>query len=168
MRVLVIGSGGREHALCWSIAASPLLTKLWCAPATQASRRWRSRADRADGLPLAGGIRTGQRDRSCRARTGGAACRRHCRRNGGGGCRHASDHRVPRRSWREARHSPRNCATRQVSRRRNGSVSTMQKRPVSSFGDVVRHRGEGRRVGRRQGRGGGGERGGGPGSHRRR
>ena len=32
MRVLVIGSGGREHALCWSIAASPLLTQLWCAP----------------------------------------------------------------------------------------------------------------------------------------
>lgn len=32
MNVLVIGSGGREHALCWSIAASPLLTKLWCAP----------------------------------------------------------------------------------------------------------------------------------------
>jgi phosphoribosylamine--glycine ligase len=32
MRVLVIGSGGREHALCWKIAASPLLKKLWCAP----------------------------------------------------------------------------------------------------------------------------------------
>jgi len=32
MRVLVIGSGGREHVLCWSIAASPILTKLWCAP----------------------------------------------------------------------------------------------------------------------------------------
>jgi phosphoribosylamine--glycine ligase len=32
MRVLVIGSGGREHALCWAIAASALLTKLWCAP----------------------------------------------------------------------------------------------------------------------------------------
>jgi phosphoribosylamine---glycine ligase len=32
MRVLVIGSGGREHALCWAIAASPLLTQLWCAP----------------------------------------------------------------------------------------------------------------------------------------
>jgi len=32
MRVLVVGSGGREHALCWAIAASPLLRKLWCAP----------------------------------------------------------------------------------------------------------------------------------------
>jgi phosphoribosylamine--glycine ligase len=32
MRVLVIGGGGREHALCWAIAASPLLGKLWCAP----------------------------------------------------------------------------------------------------------------------------------------
>ncbi|MGL1381448.1 phosphoribosylamine--glycine ligase, partial [Vibrio parahaemolyticus] len=27
-----IGSGGREHALAWKMAASPLLTKLWCAP----------------------------------------------------------------------------------------------------------------------------------------
>ncbi len=32
MKVLVVGSGGREHALCWAIAASPLLGRLWCAP----------------------------------------------------------------------------------------------------------------------------------------
>ncbi len=32
MRVLVVGAGGREHALCWALAASPLLAKLWCAP----------------------------------------------------------------------------------------------------------------------------------------
>ncbi len=32
MRVLVVGGGGREHALCWKIAQSPLLTRLWCAP----------------------------------------------------------------------------------------------------------------------------------------
>ncbi|HUH77132.1 MAG TPA: phosphoribosylamine--glycine ligase [Devosia sp.] len=32
MRVLVIGSGGREHALAWKIAQSPMLTKLFVAP----------------------------------------------------------------------------------------------------------------------------------------
>jgi len=32
MRVLVVGGGGREHALCQAIAASPLRTGLWCAP----------------------------------------------------------------------------------------------------------------------------------------
>ena len=32
MKVLVVGSGGREHALCWAISASPMLTKLYCAP----------------------------------------------------------------------------------------------------------------------------------------
>jgi len=32
MRILVIGSGGREHALCWAIAASPLCDQLYCAP----------------------------------------------------------------------------------------------------------------------------------------
>ncbi len=32
MRILVVGSGGREHALCWAIAASPLTRKLYCAP----------------------------------------------------------------------------------------------------------------------------------------
>ena len=32
MHILLLGSGGREHALAWKIAASPLLTKLWCAP----------------------------------------------------------------------------------------------------------------------------------------
>jgi phosphoribosylamine--glycine ligase len=32
MRVLVVGSGGREHALAWTIAASPLVDALYCAP----------------------------------------------------------------------------------------------------------------------------------------
>jgi phosphoribosylamine--glycine ligase len=32
MKVLVVGAGGREHALCWKLKQSPLLTRLYCAP----------------------------------------------------------------------------------------------------------------------------------------
>jgi phosphoribosylamine---glycine ligase len=32
MRVLVVGGGGREHALTWKIAQSPLVDEVWCAP----------------------------------------------------------------------------------------------------------------------------------------
>lgn len=32
MRVLIVGGGGREHALAWKIAQSPLLERLYCAP----------------------------------------------------------------------------------------------------------------------------------------
>jgi phosphoribosylamine--glycine ligase len=32
MKVLVVGSGGREHALCWKLAQSPKLERLYCAP----------------------------------------------------------------------------------------------------------------------------------------
>jgi len=32
MKILVIGSGGREHAICWKLAQSPLTSALYCAP----------------------------------------------------------------------------------------------------------------------------------------
>jgi phosphoribosylamine--glycine ligase len=32
MKILVVGSGGREHALCWAIRRSPLCSELFCAP----------------------------------------------------------------------------------------------------------------------------------------
>lgn len=32
MKLLVIGSGGREHALVWKLARSPHVTQMWCAP----------------------------------------------------------------------------------------------------------------------------------------
>ncbi len=32
MKVLVVGGGGREHALCWKIAQSELVSKVYCAP----------------------------------------------------------------------------------------------------------------------------------------
>ena len=32
MNILLLGSGGREHALAWKMAASPLTDRLYCAP----------------------------------------------------------------------------------------------------------------------------------------
>ena len=32
MKVLVVGGGGREHAICWKLAQSPHVTRLYCAP----------------------------------------------------------------------------------------------------------------------------------------
>ena len=46
MRVLVVGSGGREHALCWAITGSPILDKLWCAPGNPGT------AQMAENLPF--------------------------------------------------------------------------------------------------------------------
>jgi len=47
MNVLLIGSGGREHALAWKLSASPLLTKLYCAPGNGGI------AEAAECIPLA-------------------------------------------------------------------------------------------------------------------
>jgi phosphoribosylamine--glycine ligase len=47
MRILVVGSGGREHALCWAIAASPLCDKLYCAPGNAGI------AEEAECIPIA-------------------------------------------------------------------------------------------------------------------
>ena len=32
MKILVVGGGGREHAICWKLAQSPAVDKLYCAP----------------------------------------------------------------------------------------------------------------------------------------
>ena len=47
MRVLVVGSGGREHALCWKLRQSPMLDELYCAPGNPGI------AEEADLVPIA-------------------------------------------------------------------------------------------------------------------
>lgn len=47
MKILVIGSGGREHALVWKIAQSPLVQKIYCAPGNPGT------AELAENVPIA-------------------------------------------------------------------------------------------------------------------
>jgi phosphoribosylamine---glycine ligase len=46
MKVLVIGSGGREHALVWKLAQSPLLSRVYCAPGNAGT------AEQAENVPI--------------------------------------------------------------------------------------------------------------------
>jgi phosphoribosylamine--glycine ligase len=46
MKVLVIGNGGREHALVWKLAQSPLLSRLYCAPGNAGT------AEQAENIPI--------------------------------------------------------------------------------------------------------------------
>jgi phosphoribosylamine--glycine ligase len=54
MKVLVVGGGGREHALVWKIAQSPKVTKIYCAPGNAGIARTATcidiSADDIDGL----------------------------------------------------------------------------------------------------------------------
>jgi phosphoribosylamine---glycine ligase len=46
MKVLVVGAGGREHALCWSLKQSPSVKKVLCCPGSDAILKF------ADGIPI--------------------------------------------------------------------------------------------------------------------
>ncbi len=47
MKILVVGGGGREHALVWKIARSPLVSKIFCAPGNPGT------ASLAENVPIA-------------------------------------------------------------------------------------------------------------------
>lgn len=49
MKILVVGGGGREHALCWSMRRSPSVTEVYCAPGNPGI------AELADCLPVSAG-----------------------------------------------------------------------------------------------------------------
>ncbi|HTY13881.1 MAG TPA: phosphoribosylamine--glycine ligase [Candidatus Omnitrophota bacterium] len=56
MNILVIGSGGREHALCWKLAQSPLASRIFCAPGNGGTSQV------ADNVDIAAEDITGLRD----------------------------------------------------------------------------------------------------------
>ena len=55
MKLLVLGSGGREHALVWKLAQSPHVQQLWCAPgnAGTATECLRATGAKVENLPIA-------------------------------------------------------------------------------------------------------------------
>ena len=86
MRVLLIGSGGREHALAWKLAQSPRLTKLWIAPGNAGTGLCGENVaiDVADHAAVVRFAR-GERGRSRRDRAGcagGGGAGRRCARGG--------------------------------------------------------------------------------------
>src|SRR5688572_21933978 len=58
MRVLVIGNGGREHALAWKIGQSPQVTQIWVAPGNGGT----ADLPKSESLPIAAGDLTALRD----------------------------------------------------------------------------------------------------------
>jgi hypothetical protein len=138
MRVLVVGTGGREHAVCWALAASPLLTKLWCAPGNPGTAALGENVpigtqdiaalvafarDHAVDLVVPGPeapLVAGSRTRSASPASPAAARRRRLR------------------GWREARVSPKRIATPPVSRPRAGNASTTPRRRGTSCAAAAR------------------------------
>ncbi len=86
MKLLVIGSGGREHALAWKLARSPRISRVFVAPGNAGTAREDGLANvAAASIPELIELREAGSDRVHRGRPGGAACRRHRGRVPGGG-----------------------------------------------------------------------------------
>ncbi len=61
LKVLVIGKGGREHALCWKLKQSPRVTAVFCARAMRA-RRWTCRTCRSSRATIRGLVQFAKRE----------------------------------------------------------------------------------------------------------
>ena len=157
MKVLVIGGGGREHALAWKLAQCERVQTVFVAPGNGGTA-----ADRAlhnvpiTDLAALADFAAGREDRAHRGRPRGAAGRRRRRPvPRAAGCA-SSARRRRRRSSKAPRPSPRTSCSATASRPRCTPASPT---PPPAHAHVDKHgradRHQGRRPGRRQGRGGG-------------
>ena len=104
MNILVVGGGGREHALAWKIAQSPRVAKVFVAPGNGGT----AREPELTNVPGADdcrprGIRDERADRADGRRPRGSARRRHRRCLPRGRTAHLRPHAKPRRSSRAPR-----------------------------------------------------------------
>ena len=80
MKILVVGGGGREHALVWKIAQSPLVEKIYCAPGNPGIAELAECVDiPVDRIAALCDFALDQADRPDRGRSRGAADPRHRR-----------------------------------------------------------------------------------------
>ena len=75
MKILVIGSGGREHALAWKLSQSPRVDKLYCAPGSAGIRQQAEPVDIAAGeIEKLADFAAREAHRPYRGGPGAAAC----------------------------------------------------------------------------------------------
>ena len=109
MKILVIGGGGREHALVWGLRKSPSVSKIWCAPGNggiaQDAECFQANLNSVTSLADLGGE---TRRRLDRRRPGTAAGSWYCRRICAPRVCGCSVLQLAARSLRVAKSSPRN------------------------------------------------------------
>ena len=159
MNILILGGGGREHALAWAFAQNPKCDRLWCAPGNAgiAEEATCVALDILDGDGMLGLLRR-ERRRLRDGRAGGAA--------GRGRRRRARARRHPRPSGRAAaaaRLEASKAFTKEICAASGAPTAASQTFTDPEAGARLcrgrgrADRGQGRRPRRRQGRDGGGD-----------
>jgi hypothetical protein len=103
MKILVVGSGGREHALCWKLAQSPKTSALYAAPGNPGIAQVATCLPTTDYLAAAESI-DADLDRGWAGDTAGGWDRGSISRKEAAG---SWVQRPPRRAWNPAKRSPR-------------------------------------------------------------